>query len=736
MRNRLLLFFLILASCVPGTLYAQAWSGVIAPTRAVDWSTAGVVGGIPSYPACTTAQAGRTVPIAAYSGSGAIINTALANCAAANPNGSYLQLAAGTFNINTVGMQFAGLNNVVLRGMGADQTIMVFSAGAPCNGYGALACISPPWSTPGGSEGNVCDYTAGYAVGATTITLANCGSTTPAKGSVSNLKVGGIITLDQVDYLVDPGTIWSCLSSVSTNPCSQSDNGGGARTNGPCLNTICNRAQQQVVRVTQCDGNGTIGHTCASGTNITISPGLYLSYNGTQLPQAYFPQTSLMGVGNGLENLSVSPILTCDSFGSNPGTGSLPCNVAEQNLTIASAYNCWIKGVRSLYGNRSHVLPAWSMHITIQDNYMAFSVFAGSTSYGIETRHLENSLIQNNIMQQITDSTPTMLGEGTVVAYNFGIYTTYDKGGGWFQANFYMHHGGDAFNLWEGNIGSGVNADSIHGTHHFGTFFRNYLPGWQRICGPAEQAACNNQTNAIDLAAGSRYFNLIGNVLGTPSFHTHYDCLALSTASCTDVQHTIYSIGYTGNAGGPYQGNPLKYCTTPSCTAMDNYDPETVNYLMRWGNWDVVNGTAQWNTGEVPSSISPYGNPVPPSHMLPASFYVSAKPSWWGSLPWPGIGPDVSNGNIGQCSGGTYARVPAINSSQCTPGGGSRVAALGGTANANAAMNCAFNVMNMPVDGSGNALSFNAASCYGGAPPPPPPPSGTAPPTSLSLIVQ
>jgi hypothetical protein len=734
MRNRLLLFFLILASCVPGSLCAQAWSGILAPSRAVDWSGAGVVGGIPSgsWPNCTSGQAGTTVPIAAYSGSALAINNALANCASANPNGSVLQLAAGTFNL-TSGIDLTGLSHIALRGQGANQTIMLFSGGAGCGGSGSFVCVSSIMSSPQ-FEANVCDWISGYSTGANSISISNCGSATPAKGSLSNLKIGGIILLDEVDPAADPGTIWHCVNG----PCTNEGSGGVQRFNGPCPvaygTNICYRSHVQVVQVTNCTN---VGGVCTSGSNITISPGLDEPYSGNNLPQAWFPTSAGISTYAGVEDISVSPIMTCDANNQNPGTGSNPCNIASYDVTIASAVNSWIKGVKALWGARANAHLAWESHSTLEDSYLYGSQSHQSGSYGLETIRADDNLIQNNIFQQLTDSSPTLNSVGTVVAYNFAIDAAYGAAGGqWFQATSYLHAGGDSYNLWEGNVGSGFNADAVHGTHHFHTFFRNYLSGWQRFCGQPQVNPCSQQTLPININAGSRYFNFIGNVLGQPGYHNKYDCLALSTAQCPNVVTSIYAVGYTGEVAGGPAGGGLSFCTTPACTAMGNYDPETVNYLMRWGNYDVVNGSAQWNSSEVPSSISPFGNPVPSTHTLPASFYLSAKPSWWGSLPWPGIGPDVSNGNIGQCSGGAYARVAAISGSQCAPGGGSRVAALSGTANANPAMNCAYNVMNMPVDGSGSALSFNAASCYGGAPsPPPPPPSGTAPPTSFSLVV-
>jgi hypothetical protein len=29
-------------------------------------------------------------------------------------------------------------------------------------------------------------------------------------------------------------------------------------------------------------------------------------------------------------------------------------------------------------------------------------------------------------------------------------------------------------------------------------------------------------------------------------------------------------------------------------------------------------------------------------HSIPASLYLSGKPSWWGSLAWPPFGPDLT----------------------------------------------------------------------------------------------
>lgn len=88
-------------------------------------------------------------------------------------------------------------------------------------------------------------------------------------------------------------------------------------------------------------------------------------------------------------------------------------------------------------------------------------------------------------------------------------------------------------------------------------------------------------------------------------------------------------------------------------------------------------------------------------------------------MPLPAIGPDVTGGNVGVCSGtlntsGHQSGMPATSSAQCT--GTSLSTGWAGHVNAIPAMNCALNVMGMPPDGTGPARPFDATTCYGGVP--------------------
>ncbi|MGH9328509.1 MAG: hypothetical protein ACRD2B_17705 [Terriglobia bacterium] len=190
---------LLACALVPRASFGQAWSGIIDPSRAINWSGAGIPGGIPN----------RTTICATISPSGKTdatdmdaIDNAIANC----PAGEVVELSAGTFTI-TGGISFEDVSNVTLRGAGPDKTKLVFT-GPGTHGCGATAdvCI---YGNGGWVQGYPAQalWTAGFAQGTSVITIgAVTGSITPA--------VGQIIILDQRD-----DSIGICPESGGTGDC-------------------------------------------------------------------------------------------------------------------------------------------------------------------------------------------------------------------------------------------------------------------------------------------------------------------------------------------------------------------------------------------------------------------------------------------------------------------------------------------------------------------------------------
>jgi hypothetical protein len=239
-----------------------------------------------------------------------------------------------------------------------------------------------------------------------------------------------------------------------------------------------------------------------------------------------------------------------------------------------------------------------------------------------------DNLIENNIFQHIVSPMITNgCGSGTVWGYNFAVDDYYSASRSWMMAGISLHAAGTDMMLYEGNECTGIVGDYIHGTHNLVTAFRNQLIGWE--------AGMVKQTIPIQLYSFSRYFNFVGNVLGKPGFHSHYEDVP---PKGTDADASIYALGWSGNGG--------------TVSVLKN-DPITVSTAMRWGNYDTVSKGARWEASEVPSGIGLLANPIPATHSLPASFYLPNKPGWWGTMPWPAIGPDVTGGT--DATGHVYA---------------------------------------------------------------------------------
>ena len=602
MNHRLLFFFCALA--VAATADAQP----ISASRRIDWSAAGVPGGIPVRATVCAALDARATA--------AQINGAIASC----PAGQVVTLAAGTYNLST-GIVFNGKNNVTLRGAGPDRTFLVFAAGNSCGGLGGDVCFMNGDTNFSAAPGNVANWTAGYAAGTAIITI---GANTAGRTKPS---VGTLLTLDQLDDAdADNGALWICQKK---NVCSQQGGVGQGRPG---------RGQTQIVQVTSISSGPC---PCTA----TISPGLYMpNWRASQSPGAWW-SSSLPISGSGVEDLSM------DHTASS----------ADAGVFIFNGYGIWVKNVRSLNAHQKHVWMYQTVHTTIRDSYFYGTQRAASESYATDTFSGGDQLIENNIFQHVASPMLNEGGEGTVHAYNYAVDDYYTAGGSapqWQQASSYQHAVGNAFLLWEGNVGIGLTSDDIHGVSAFITAFRNYWNGRDPAGGSA--GGKTQQTNAVDLEAYNRYYNVIGNVLGTPGYHTRYDWIPDSktdpgNASISD--RSIYSLGFSGNQGTHWAG----------AAPLAN-DPFTAASLMRWGNYDTVHDAVQWNASELPSALSAYANAIPPDRALPASLYLATRPVWFssrfGPVTWPPIGPDVTGG---QGARGFVYKIPAQLCYENTP---------------------------------------------------------------------
>lgn len=662
-RDTLMSFFVLaMALLVTVQASAQQWSGIIDPSRAPSeahgggWAGAGAT--IPIRTTiCTTLGTAGQVPTFVQSVTLANVTSAISGCA----SGQVVFLNPGTYNLSA-GITFgSGKSNVTLRGSGADQTIINVADDDGCRGFRAAICVASSDTNFGDAPSNTANWTAGFAQGATTITLS----------SVANLKVGNPIILDQANDASDAGGVLvedGTGTLTATNPCgtapcgttgpfSLEGNGGGAQRDG--------KEQSQTVIVASCDGISTPGHACTSGTNITITPGLYMPNWGTNTTGAWWATGPI--TNDGVENLSID---------------STALSTSDAGIEIFNCHNCWVRGVRSIDSGRAHVQILNSDHVTVRDSYLFLTHNSQSQSYGVEIFNGSDILIENNVIQAV--ASPLMVNgssESSVLGYNFAINNYYTASNGYNLPCAYNHTAGNDEVLFEGNDCNQFHADLFHGTRQFVSLFRNRFSGVSPVCQTDKTldyfhttfGACNNNFSAVVFDAYARFFTAIANVLGTSGINLSYQ----------NATKDIWDIGNGDNNG----------------TVTVNPDPNVLPTLFRYGNYDTVTAGVKFDSTEVPTALTgvqaPFSNAVPATHNFPASFYQPAKPSWWpAAKPWPAIGPDVTGGDIANVGGHAYS-IPAKD--------------------------CYINVMLGNANGTGGPYSFNADTCY--------PPNGAAPQT-------
>ena len=568
---------------VPPAAHAQSWSGIIDPSRAVDWSNAGVTGGIPSRTTiCATLNPGVTA---------AQINSAIASC----PSGQVVFLNAGTYSLSA-GIDFANHSNVTLRGAGANQTFLVFSGGGTtCAGPQADICIqNGDVNWPGGPS-NTANWTAGYAKGTTQITLSNTANITPGRTFlVLDQCNDGLVTASCAGTESDPGDIFNCQVIIV---CSIE----GGVTGDSRWNVRMQEHMAEVIAI--------------NGDNVTISPPIYMpNWRVAQHPKAWKIGTVAgTAKGNGVEDMTLDYTA---NFAGSAGVG------------IANAWGNWVYRTRLLGpAGRAHIWVFQSGRIEIRENYF-YGSGGTSQSYGVDPFQGHSILVINNIFHHVVSPLIIDMGSGNIEAYNYAFDMVRNDFPDLTGAIMNIHTGGVGMVLLEGNQTDGrFTADTFHGSSNMVTAFRNQLRG--------REGASTTCTQPITLWSFHRYYNVIGNVLGHDGYHTTYEVVTPTAPSNT----AIYNIGH-GNACGI--GGPLD-------------DVKVGQTLFRWGNCDLQTDTCRFESGEVPSSISPYANAVPANNNLPASFFLSSRPSWWGfrgaAITWPAIGPDVTGGNVPNVNG-------------------------------------------------------------------------------------
>ena len=429
-------------------------------------------------------------------------------------------------------------------------------------------------------------------------------------------------------------------------------------------------------------------------------------------------------------------------------------------IKLGMCMYCWVTGVETNYTNGDHIDVAFAYHPEIRDNYFSNSkTHTSGTDADVNVDDVTTGgLVQNNIFERLHSSIQVNGAVvGYVVAYNYALGNFDEASPNAFAQEMYMHAIGSLFNLWEGNVSAGgLKMDSIHGGQAFTTVFREWSRMAPVACGPALQArnpiTCTpllasppgasysgngawfetTPVKGFDFSRLSNFTNFIGSVSGSvtsttnithsisfiPQVFAACDGSIGITTNCglssrvygagrtwdvtwgygnsSDAGDTLNCVGPNVTCGnGQVNGPSPTYFSAPcnpNCDANNISGTTSLPYssALVHGVYTHVDGATIWAAGV--------------THTLPPSFYLPAKPVWFGTVPYPPIGPDVTGGLT---DGYTLTnKIPAI---KCYEG------VMGGQ-----------DTLNGGLDSTGSPLSgFNASICYYG---------GSSPTPTVSLV--
>ena len=152
--------------------------------------------------------------------------------------------------------------------------------------------------------------------------------------------------------------------------------------------------------------------------------------------------------------------------------------------------------------------------------------------------------------------------------------------------------------LFEGNEAFNYDSDNTHGNAIYHTVLRNHLGGFRR----SYEGMAN--ARAAGLMYGSWGHSFLGNVMGSKDRMSGwiYEDSGAPWASAP----SIWRLGY----------DPIHWEQAP--------DPLVRSTVLREGNFDYVTNEVHWDSA---------------AQAIPPSLYLTSKPAFFGSLPWPWVDP-------------------------------------------------------------------------------------------------
>lgn len=603
------------------------------------------------------------------------INTAIASCTP----GKVVLLSTGIFRISGSAIAL-NMNGCTLRGSGAGS-----QTNTGLNGVEPIALCAP-------TSGTLCQNCTPAANGAaqdqycpdaTATQLIQIDRATTTIGPVINVGQNGNGFTTSYDLSTDAiqgglsVTLTTTPSGISAGDIvwidENADNDAAIFFNGNWPPVSCNcrnfsgyglrpqegRSNAQMLEVTSVAGN-----TVNFNTPLTYPFHTSASCTACQAQLTTLKNPNPLLHGAGVENLFV--------WGAR---------VDSVSLTFC-AY-CWVKGVEATWGGtggNGNIEVIDSFRNVVRDSFIHEMAEdepgGGSYLLAIDGGSTE-TLVENNIMWA-ADKEDVARGDGggNVLAYNYMDDSFIGSSPSSSEAGINNGHlTTSKLDLDEGNYSQAFKGDSFWGGSIYITAYRNWLSGLRASSPPNgsppasgrlqnysfTQSGCTFPYGdyagrlAVDIQKGSYFNSFVGNVVGISgqSFVTGAPTCVINPAQNALVVQEWNLSGLPPSQEvimwniGAYQ------CCNSGIPGVWSWDPTTVNTITRDANWDwITSGQLCYGLGGTTGSTC-----SGPQASLPVSFYLTSKPSTFGTHPWPWVKPTTGATSGG--SGGTAVLLPA-----------------------------------------------------------------------------
>jgi hypothetical protein len=257
-----------------------------------------------------------------------------------------------------------------------------------------------------------------------------------------------------------------------------------------------------------------------------------------------------------------------------------------RNINLSGAAYSWVRRVWSERTLTAHVQLTEAYGNEIRGNYFNDSYLhsSGGQGYGIRVQNqATDNLIEDNIFNHLRHSMVVTLGAtGNVFGYNYSRNPYTSQSPDWLSSDITIHGTYAYLNLFEGNTVQRITIDNVHGTNGPTTLFRNRIE--KNLDDIEANISDPDQFGYIEVKENNPNHNIVGNELGI---------------------------------AGSYATKPIEL------------DSSIADTIIVHGNYTYQTGSIEWD-------------PDIADHNLPASYYLTSKPAFFGSLPWPLIGGDLS----------------------------------------------------------------------------------------------